>query len=59
MHALVVVIVGEGEVVLGLEPAVVGAAKSFEGSAFNHCLASLAAGAAVVVWGIDRARGLG
>ncbi|MNE82382.1 hypothetical protein D3C80_1791020 [compost metagenome] len=35
-HALGVVVLGEREVVLGVQPAVVGAAELLEGSAFDH-----------------------
>ncbi|MOA05482.1 hypothetical protein D3C78_1250830 [compost metagenome] len=34
--AVGVVVLGEGEVVLGIQPAVVGAAELVEGSAFDH-----------------------
>ncbi len=35
-HALGIVVVGEGEVVLGLQPAVVGAAEARKGTFLNH-----------------------
>src|SRR5690606_27538676 len=36
VHASGVVVVGEGEVMLRVEPAMVGATEAFEGSAFDH-----------------------
>ena len=38
-HAIRVVVAGEGEMVFGVEPAVVGSAQAVEGSAFNHGVA--------------------
>jgi len=35
-HAGRIVVAGEGKVVLGIEPAVVGTAKGLEGTAFDH-----------------------
>src|SRR5262249_30306256 len=35
-HALGVVVVGKREMVLGVEPAMVGSAQAFKGSAFDH-----------------------
>jgi hypothetical protein len=37
-HAGGIAVVGEGEVVPGLEPAVVGGAQAVEGSAFDHAV---------------------
>jgi len=36
MHALGVLVFGEGEMVPGVKPTVVGSAQAFEGTTFNH-----------------------
>ena len=43
-HALRIIIIGEGEMVLGIEPAMVGAAQAFERSAFDHVNAPFGGG---------------